>query len=150
MPKGATVSNLVFWIDSAIKNSGGYLCNVVINCHGNAGCLSVGGLGDSFGIESASLFEKLRSTNGRYRIGRIWFVACSVTDGVDGLGANFCKAIAKAANCKVIAANVSQEVGTFYEIFRPFGCIDDFEGDAFEFEPDGSLYTFKNQIGTAY
>ena len=148
MPPKATVSNVVYWIETAIQNAGGYLSNVVINCHGNNGYLAVGGVGSGFGIEGTSIFESLGRA-GR-RIGRIWLIACSVTGGEGGIGKHFCQALAKAANCNVVAGAILQETGTLFDLFHPYGCIDDFEGQAFEFESNGQVYTWNNDLGTEF
>lgn len=147
MPEGASVNNVVFWIDWAVRNSSNQrLENVVINCHGTPGFLHVGGSWKGFGIEGTKLFYKFRGKNA---IGKIWILACDVAGG-NGIGWNFCGALAKAADCQVIAATRAQRVEKMFDFFRPNECIDDFEGVAYLFGPNGDMTTFSNTFGREY
>jgi hypothetical protein len=146
MPAGATVNNVVYWIDWAIRNSANQrLENVVINCHGTPGFLHVGGSWNGFGIEGVKSFEKFKGKNA---IGTIWILACNVAGG-DGIGMKFCTALSKAADCKVIAAMGAQSVEKMFDYFRPNECIDDFEGMAWYFK-GGESGSFSNTFGREY
>lgn len=154
MPAGANVQNVVYWIKTAIESTpDNYLNNVVINCHGNAGRLSVGGIGFGFGIEGVKLFEALRGANGESRIGNMWLTACLVGSNPK-IGTPFCRTLAKAANCTVIAGDLEQNINPLLdktlEYFRPFGCIDDFEGPVGQYDAEGGVFEWSNSFGTEY
>lgn len=138
MPKGASASDVVYWINWAIDNSPErYIHNVVINCHGTPGFLHVGGSWKGFGDSGTSLFSPLR---GRGAVGRIMLVACQIAnDGAaNEIGKNFCSKLAKESGAFVIGADEFQSVDLMYEwISHPHGSIDDYEGTPFEFSPAG-------------
>lgn len=137
MPKGASVSDLIYWIRWAVSHSETmYLKNAIINCHGSPGFLHIGGSGSGFGLGSASLFNILKN----YDLGTIWIIACEVAGKSHGKesGKLFCSAIAKAAGCRVIAGEKTQHVDFFYNFHHPYGSIDDYEGTVYEFSPAGT------------
>ena len=142
MPKGASVTDLVYWITWGIDHSPElYLNNVVINCHGSPGFLHIGGSGIGFGQAGTAVLRPLRS---KAAIGRILIVACKVASDGDGdgdggsLGKLFCSKIAQETGAFVIAADALQSVDFWYQNFsHPFSSIDDYEGNIFEFSPAG-------------
>lgn len=144
MPKGATASDVVYWIEYAAKRSPEqYLMNVIINCHGSPGFLHVGGSGIGFGTGSVAIFKPLKKVD----IGTIWIIACEVAGSKskgDNKGKLFCSQLAKSAGCRVIASEKTQHVDFFYEYFRsPYGTIDDYEGPTYEFSPAGGWKLWK-------
>jgi hypothetical protein len=150
MDKGASASQLVFWIDWAIRYSDNQrLENVVINCHGTPGFLHIGGSWSGFGIEGVKLFEKFKETKA---VGTIWLVACRVVDSPSGshIGEDFCSALARASGAKVIASRDSQRVEGVFDFFRPNNCIDSYEGGALAFYPDGSISNFINDYSREF
>jgi hypothetical protein len=135
MPPGATAQNVVYWIQHALDQSDeSRLANVVINCHGGPGKLYVGGGKKApVGIGDVALFGKLRARD----IGTVWLVGCLVAIGSGG--ERFCKQLAIALGCDVVGANDYQFVeGGYMRGNCPFGTIDEFEGAAYRFGPDGS------------
>jgi hypothetical protein len=143
MPKGASASDVVYWINWAVDNSPELaLSNVIINCHGSPGFLHVGGDGCGFGIGDIAIFKPLRTKT----IGKIWLVACEVAKnkGSSHLGTTFCSALARETGCFVIAAEKNQHVDWWFEhISSPYGTIDDYEGQVFEFSPAGGFKAWK-------
>jgi hypothetical protein len=148
MPRGASASDVVYWINWGIDHSPEMeLHNVVINCHGSPGGLHVGGCNDSKkGISGGSaiwagdtaIFKNVR----RGSLGTIYIVACEVakSDTTAKLGENFCKQLAINAGCFVVAADALQSVDFFFQVFRhPYGAIDDYEGNVMEFGPSGGM-----------
>jgi hypothetical protein len=139
MPKGASANNLLYWISLSVDQSPElYLHNVVINCHGSPGFLHIGGEGMGFGDGEEAILRPLRSKGG---IGRIFLVACQVTtdsDKTGRLGKAFCSKLAQESGAFVIAADELQSVDWVYEyLSHPYGTIDDYEGNAYEFNPAG-------------
>jgi hypothetical protein len=135
MPAGARPADVVYWILYAADHAPELeLRNVIINCHGGPGTLYVGGAkGPTVKAGDLGLFAQLRAKD----IGTIWLVACKVALG--GAGLNFCSRMAQTVGCDVVGADVSQFVeGAFVDSGTPFGCIDDFEGTAYQFSPSGS------------
>lgn len=146
MPKDASASDVVFWINWAIDNSPEmYIHNVVINCHGTPGFLHVGGAWKGFGDAGTAMFRPLRS---RQSVGRIILVACHIAghsdegpekDSDDEIGKQFCSNLARESGAFVVGADAFQHVDFWYDnVSHPFSSIDDFEGTAFEFSPGGS------------
>jgi len=135
MPPNATASDVVYWISYAVDRSQDLqLRNVVINCHGLAGQLFVGG-GKSapVALKDLGLFSNLKNKD----IGTLWLVGCLVATG--GNGQNFCSRLAITMGCDVVGANDYQFVERrFMRGNSPFGTIDDFEGTAYRFSPSGS------------
>lgn len=142
LPK-ATPQQIVNWI---LYAKGGYfgarrnrLENVIINCHGEAGKLYIGGeCNPAFEIYDVHYFSALRGLN----IGTIWLVACQVSNqkgvATGGIGKDFCTALAQYAGCDVIASADTQYVNvSFYVRGCPWGCIDGFEGLTYRFKPTG-------------
>jgi Domain of unknown function (DUF4347) len=153
MPKGASSSDVVSWILSALKQTPEErLNNVVIGCHGLPGRLYVGGELGLATLDSASvgLFNELRTKE----IGTIWLQACWVAYG--GNGQNFCSQLAKCVGCDVVAADAAQFVeNAFYKGNTPFGAIDEFEGTAYRFSPSGkkevlSIHNVEAERGAYY
>lgn len=105
------------------------LKNVVFNCHGSSGHMEMG-LG--FGIEQAALFRRWRG-----KVEKIWFYACSVADGTDGV--SFCAAVARNASCYVLASPAVQWESSEEMAGLPPGCLDTFEGLLFSFNERGFL-----------
>jgi Domain of unknown function (DUF4347) len=137
MPAGASGSDVAYWIGSAVNQAQDQmLANVVINCHGLAGALYVGG-NNSPPMDLAP-FSQLRSSE----IGMIWLVSCLVAIGSNGQ--SFCSQLAVAVGCDVVAADDEQFVeGRFLGGKTDvFGAIDDFEGTAYVFSPSGSVSLF--------
>jgi hypothetical protein len=135
MPKGASPSDVVYWIGYAVNRSPELqLRNVVINCHGLPARLFVGGeKSPPMALKDLGLFGKLRTKD----IGTLWLVGCLVATG--GNGQYFCSQLAIAMGCFVVAANDEQFVERRYMRGNcPFGTIDDFEGAAYIFSPSGS------------
>jgi hypothetical protein len=143
MPRNASAHDVLYWILYAADHSKEMgLENVIINCHAGPGFLAVGGRSSGFGIESAGLFSQLRDND----IGTIWLVGCDVAAVEKGPGGrngkHFCSELAKASGSEVIAADVEQYVELGYYLhFSHYGAIDDFEGVAYRFKPEGG-YTW--------
>jgi hypothetical protein len=147
MPRGASASDVVYWINWAIDRSPEMeLHNVVINCHGSPGGLHVGGCNDSkTGVTGGSaiwagdlgVFKNVR----RGSLGTIYIVACEVAKSgkTTKIGENFCTQLAVNAGCFVVAADAIQSVDFWFQVFsHPYGAIDDYEGNVTEFGPSGS------------
>jgi hypothetical protein len=153
MPVGATAHDVVNWILRYADNSREMrLENVIINCHGHPGKLYVGGsYGPEINIGNVTLFTLLKDTD----IGEIWLVSCGVAATTKGPtvvdGKAFCSAMARAADCDVIASDTDQYVEAGYEIRGAlsggwvWGCIDDFEGTAYRFFPSGGYVWFSHK-----
>lgn len=130
VPKTLPVSTLVGWIEFAIdKSPEYYLRNVIINCHGSPGHLSIG---KGVGVYDLDPFKRLRQ---KQAIGRIWIVACEVHKTSSSLGHDFCTALAKASACSVAAADALQYVN---ESAIPYGYIDDYEGNVYVYDGSGT------------
>jgi hypothetical protein len=139
-PRGMTTAQAVTHIIRAnlraLQSENSPLENVVINCHGadGGGALYIGGedhIASRLNLEQVGPFSWLKSFN----IGTIWLVACQAAAG--GLGKRLCQAIAKAANCQVVAADEDQETG-WWGTWRLMtsarhGQIDEFEGTVYRF-----------------
>jgi hypothetical protein len=145
MPRGASASDVVYWINYAINCSPEQsLANVVINCHGGPGKIHVGGCNDfENGITGGNkitagdlaVFKNIK----RGSLGTIYIVACEVTKAgaSSQIGVNFCNEMAINAGCFVVAADEIQSVDLDFESTHPYGCIDDYEGNVSEFWPSG-------------
>jgi len=148
MPPNASASDLVYWISSTVNQSAEMrLANVVINTHGGPGALYTGG-GGATPITDASAFAPLRN----FDIGTLWIVGCLVAIGSNGFA--FCSQLATTIGCDVIAANDYQFVERRFlgGNPQPFGAIDDFEGAAYRFGPDGSneVYSIHDPLAEGY
>ena len=145
LTQGATAIDVVNLATMVIDkmNSGNGLHNLITNSHGSPGKIAVGGDGQK-GIEpgDVAVFRPLKAKG----IGKIWIVACKVGKINDpgnkavalGLG------LASEVGCPVIAGDVNQSVDSdFQGSSNPVGTIDDFEGVAYEFLPEGiiSIYS---------
>jgi hypothetical protein len=126
--------------------------NVIINSHGGPGVLAVGGNGASdpqIDSSNVGVFARLHDTDD---VGTIWLVGCEVAAGT--AGKNFCSALARASGCEVVAGDVDQYVNFGYYL-RAYVCrcawggIDDFEGTAYRFYPDGG-YTWYSYNGKRF
>ena len=130
-PATLTPSVLVGWIEIAINRTPEfYLKNVIINCHGSPGYLSIG---TGLGIHDLEPFTRLRQMGS---IGRIWLVACKVHDTRSGLGRDFCSKLAQKSGASVAAADELQYVN-FPWVWLPYGYIDDFEGALYVYDGAG-------------
>jgi hypothetical protein len=129
MPERATAMDVLNWIRYARDTSPELsLRNVVINCHGNDGKLSVGGDGQpTINKDNIGIFTKLRGTD----LGTIWLVACAVASSANGK--LFCQRLAQFAGCSVVAADENQ-IGA---LWCPWGSVDNFEGHTFEWDAAG-------------
>jgi hypothetical protein len=150
MQPNATARDLANWVLHANHGQfgaqGQRLENIIINCHGDAGQLYIGGTrAAAFRIADVGNFGVLQG----HDIGTIWLVACEVARGrgtaagQDGMA--FCAALAQAAGCDVVAGGEDQHVEFgFYLRGCPWGCIDEFEGVAYRFKPTGGYvwYSF--------
>ena len=151
MPRGASASDVVYWINWAIDRSPVMeLNNVLINCHGGPGTLYVGGAGNGGRTITAGdlgVFKNVR----RGSLGTIYIVACELaaSSGKNPLGKNFCSQLAINAECFVVAADAVQSVDFWYQVFsHPYGSFDDYEGMVTEFSPSGSSQPWKPRDAT--
>ncbi|MCI0379685.1 MAG: DUF4347 domain-containing protein [Gemmataceae bacterium] len=132
MPKGASASDVVYWILYAHDHTDYGLHNVVINCHGGDGKLYVGGDSPTINISNVGIFSQLRKKS----IGTIWLVACNVAK--TGTGKYFCEQLAMNSGCTVVAANVTQHVNAaFYFRCCPKYCLDNYEGTTYSWDSGG-------------
>jgi hypothetical protein len=141
LEEGVTASQVVRLIQDAHNSSmivgDEGLYNVIINCHGSSGGLSIGGKG-KYGIDTdnVGVFAGLRGRN----IGTIWLVACEAAS--QSGGQSFCSKLAVAACALVIASDASQEVTPtqYYRYYAGLsGQIDGYEGMVYAFYADGSV-----------
>lgn len=116
------------------------LSNIIINCHGSGGVLSIGGKGrynDALTIQNVPYFSLLK----KRRIGTIWLVACEAAKG--SWGKELCLALAFHTSSLVVASDESQDTGLWggYRVFTAplTHHIDEFEGTVFGFYPSGSV-----------
>lgn len=72
----------------------------------------------------------------------MWIVACSVASSNKYRdGKYFCRELARAAGCGVVAADATQLVDvSFYFRLCPSGCIDDYEGSVYYWDASGRKY----------
>jgi hypothetical protein len=137
--KGTTVSQLVGHIAAAnvmaLQTEHVPLWNIVINVHGFAGGLWIGGLNGSPTMkDDLRPFGVLRGMN----VGPIWLVSCSAAK--DTTGKEFCSVLAKTAGTMVIASDQSNQVTVWQgaKLLMAWRWnIDDFEGNVFGFYPTG-------------
>jgi len=117
------------------------LSDVVFNCHGNMNGVWVGGMEHGKTFMNKDDLVHLHQV-APFGIKRIWMTSCRSAE--DANGQAFCWRMAKITKAKVIASNKSQEVGATEAIklktmtYMPGYRIDDFEGDVYEFHPDGA------------
>lgn len=132
MPKAASASDVVYWIQYAYDQTDYGLHNVVINCHGLDGRLFVGGDGQpTINTSNVGLFTGVKN-----KCSTIWLVACEVVK--TAAGKNFCSQLAQNAKCNVVAADSNQHVdATFYLRFCPKNCIDEYEGATYMWDSGG-------------
>jgi hypothetical protein len=117
------------------------LRNIILNSHGFAAGLHIGGVhhhDDS--IEKKPMYETdlgvFRSLK-PFNVGTIWLVSCKAARGQ-----YFCRTLANVTGTQVIASDGPQEVTAWQAIQlvaagRSF--IDDYEGNVFAFTPDGAM-----------
>ncbi len=144
MPSGALAHDLVFWIKYCVDRSPELMLkNVVINCHGLQGRLFIGG-GNNTPLLTGhmGILKKLRLTD----FGTVWLIGCKVAMG--GNGERFCSQMAVTIGSAVVAANDNQFVERRFTRGCPYGAIDDFEGTAYVFGPDGAktLYSVHDPL----
>lgn len=113
---------------AASRCPGGVLQNLVINCHGLEGYLD---LGVGFVADDAPLFEAWRG-----KVRKIWIVACLVGQRAPGARTSLPAAMARAAQCYVLAST-ERQVDHRREL--PYGRLDTYEGLVLCFGPDGRL-----------
>jgi hypothetical protein len=128
--------HIVDWTATVARGaSGGKLKNIVICCHGNAGYLQ---LGAGFDRSHADLFKPWAGL-----VDKIWIRACKFafiqTPGAPttGDGNLFCSALAKAAQCYVVASTELQY--TVNQSALPFGKLDGYEGLVLSYGPQGNV-----------
>jgi hypothetical protein len=121
----------------AVHNERSPLRNIVLNVHGFAGGLRIGGLTHTATLkDDLGAFGLLRPMN----VGTIWIVSCSVAK--DTTGKAFCQTLARTAGTVVIASDTSQRITTMQGVGLALGGpwnIDDFEGNVFAFYPNGGV-----------
>jgi hypothetical protein len=142
LEKGATdetvVNHIIRVNRLALEHEQTQLLNVVINCHGAPGQLSVGGDGfKSLDKNNLGRFGLLAKRN----IGTLWLVACNAA--AEPEGKHFCQMLAHVSKCLVVAADKSQSVGVWggLRILQGGGGgqIDEYEGNVFSFAPMGMM-----------
>jgi hypothetical protein len=141
VPEGTSPATVAHQIAAAnfaaLATAKSPLRNIIFNTHGRVGKISIGGKGQT-GIDSTTVgaFGILRPLN----VGTIWVVSCHAAEGSEGQA--LCQTLARVAGTQVIAAEGSQEVGTYatYRLwFGLDGQIDDFEGTVYSFTPMGHV-----------
>jgi hypothetical protein len=138
--EGTTVNQLVSLILAAqleaMRNQGSSLLNIIINTHGFAGGLKIGGLTKKATyVDDLAPFALLKPHN----VGPIWLVSCSAA--ADTTGQAFCQKLAKVAGTRVIGATdcQGQDLWQGVQLFMAdHWNIDDFEGTVWMFNADGS------------
>jgi ribosomal protein L35AE/L33A len=125
------ISNIASVADSA---TGGYLRCLVINCHGNAGILS---LGTGIGRGETPLFTALAG-----KVHTIMIVACDVAQiGQANTwkdGNLFCGEIAKNSGAYVFASTALQSPYLYSLIGLPVNQVDEYEGAVYRYDPSFS------------
>jgi len=140
-PEGMTPSQLVGEIVTtnltALKSTGSSLRNIIINTHGFAGGLRIGGLTKAAMYkEDLGVFGMLKPFN----VGTIWLVGCH--SAKSETGQSFCQTLANIAGTQVIASDADQVVSNWQgvQLFLAFRWnIDDFEGTVYSFTPAGGM-----------
>lgn len=116
------------------------ISEIVINCKGGPGYLEIGN--EKFELKDAHLFSKLKG----FGINKIWFVTSELAQ-VQPKGKNnrdgeaFISAIAKAADCYVVASSAKQ---TSSVKNYPPNKLDSFEGLVKSFDPKGKISWHKD------
>ncbi|MEI7895840.1 MAG: hypothetical protein WCJ26_02295 [bacterium] len=131
-----TPDHLTRWIAAVADSApGGKIKDLVFSCHGNASYLQ---MGQGIDLRHAPLFGRLAG-----KVDKIWFRACLVaaiqTPGspTTGDGNLFCAAIARAAQCYVVASTELQVAVTNRVL--PYGKLDSFEGLVLSYGPEGRV-----------
>jgi hypothetical protein len=114
------------------------LRNIILNAHGYAGKVSIGGMGvKGIGKEDAAVFAPLQPLN----VGTIWLLSCRAAEGSDGQ--SLCSTLARIAGTTVMASTATQAADA-WEGFRiksgPSGNIDDMDGDVYGFTAIGGIH----------
>jgi hypothetical protein len=134
-------------VTKAMGSWGVPLRNVIINCHGTSGSLSVGGRGSRITIANVSALSALRT----YSLGTLWCVACFPALGA--VGQAFCSALAQTCGCRVVASEDAQRItksdGYSLKVARMrnqllenvsyAGAIDEYEGKVWQFDSKGNM-----------
>lgn len=138
IPSTETSQHIVLWVASVARSaSGGKLKNLIIQCHGAPGQLSIG---QGFNRSNVGLFQSLSGL-----VDKIWVVACQPayidpscgsTAFCSSDGNMFISEIARAAQCYVVAPTETQiNYGKTY----PFGVIPSYEGLILSYGPGGGV-----------
>lgn len=150
MPKQTRPYDIVHWILYARKQAPELMLHhVVLNFHGVSGEMHIGetagGSKITLDFNNVGAFTELRAKD----IGIIWLKSCAVAQGYKGKW--FCREMARASGCDVVAADVDQTVLIPFmgKIFYPYGKIDDFEGSVFRWSATGTEERF-NPNGGSY
>jgi hypothetical protein len=147
--EGTTVNQLVSLILAAqleaMRTQGSSLLNIIINTHGFAGGLRIGGLTKKAVLaDDLTPFALLKPHN----VGPIWLVSCSAA--ADTTGQAFCQKLAKVAGTRVIGATdcQGQDLWQGVQLFMAdHWNIDDFEGTVWMFNADGSKRVVPDPTG---
>jgi hypothetical protein len=127
---------LNYVVNTARATPGGRLKSLVLNCHGQPGCLI---MGEGFWAEHTHLFQAWRGL-----VDTIWITACRIASRVpeprmpkkSSDGFLFCQQIAMNARCNVVASLHEQVVPNKA---IPEGSIDNFEGRLLCWKHDGTV-----------
>lgn len=127
---------LNYVVNQARAAQGGRLKSLVLNCHGQPGCLI---MGEAFWADHTHMFQAWRGL-----VDTIWITACRVASRVpelkmrhkSGDGFLFCQKIAMNAKCNVVAS-LNDQVVPGKAI--PEGTIDNFEGRLLCWKHDGTV-----------
>lgn len=139
--KETPVSHILAWTAKVADEIDGGLRCLVINCHGDPGALH---LGTGILPPHASMFKVLRG-----KVNTILITACSVASASAGCsvlfdGNLFCGAIAKFSGATVFCSSALQTPGMHELIGLPAGCIDEYEGVVYRYNPDGACKAVSN------
>jgi hypothetical protein len=139
--QGATAMEVAGRIKS-LQSYPGYLRNIIFNCHGHHGKVSIGGVGNiGIQIPTVGAFSVLNSLN----LGTIWLASCDAAEGADGK--LMCQLLAQHAGTQVIASDADQAPSP-WEVVRlettAFNQIDDFRGTIYSFTPAGGMRIIRN------
>ncbi|WP_128562752.1 hypothetical protein [Methylobacterium crusticola] len=128
----------------AVDAPGGKLKNLIIHCHGSPGRMM---LGQGFDRSNVGMFTKFNE-GGTPVVEKIWLHVCEIakigTAGGASDGNLFCSALAKSANCYVVASNLVQSHKGSHTY--PPDQIDSFEGLVMSYGPEGNV-TWSSRYG---
>jgi hypothetical protein len=137
LPQGASARDVVHYILEAYDYAPD-LQNVVLSSHGARGKIKMGGLGrPAINRYNVDAFGELRGRN----IGTIWILSCEVAKGA--FGSEFCRRMATASGCTVVAGDVVQLAPGKSHAY-PFGYIDYYEGPVYQWDSAGRMSTARN------